>query len=83
MKLFVVVKDKGPVKRVVMFLTGREKKKYYAEPTDSEGYAELPVPAGQRYDITFLTLGRREITATVPRGGRTESIRQAAPALQA
>ena len=36
--------DKGPVKGVVMFLTGPDKKKYYAEPTDSTGYAELLVP---------------------------------------
>ena len=66
MKLFVVDKDKGPVKGVVMFLTGPDKKKYYAEPTDGEGYAELLVPVGQKYDITFLSLGRREIAATVP-----------------
>src|SRR4051812_14156960 len=66
MKLFVVDKDKGPVKGVVMFLTGPDKKKYYAEPTDSTGYAELLVPVGQRYDVTFLSLGRHEIAATVP-----------------
>src|SRR3954469_7544632 len=66
MKLFVVDKDKGPVKGVVIFLTGPDKKKYYAEPTDSEGYTEVLVPVGQRYDVTFLSLGRREIAATVP-----------------
>jgi outer membrane protein OmpA-like peptidoglycan-associated protein len=66
MKLFVVDKDKGPVKGVVIFLTGPDKTKYYAEPTDSEGYAEVLVPVGRRYDITYLSLGRREIAATVP-----------------
>jgi len=66
MKLFVVDKDKGPVKGVVVFLTGPDKTKYYADPTDSEGYAEVLVPVGQRYDVTFLSLGRREIAATVP-----------------
>ncbi len=66
MKLFVVDKDKGPVKGVVIFLTGPDKTKYYAEPTDSEGYAELLVPVGKTYDITYLSLGRREIAATVP-----------------
>jgi OmpA-OmpF porin, OOP family len=66
MKMFVIDKDKGPVKGVVIFLTGPDKTKYYAEPTDSEGYAELLVPVGKRYDITFLSLGRREIAATVP-----------------
>jgi OOP family OmpA-OmpF porin len=66
MKLFVVDKDKGPIKGVVIFLTGPDKKKYYTEPTDSEGYAEVLVPVGQRYDVTYLSLGRREIAATVP-----------------
>src|ERR1700753_1459537 len=66
MKLFVVDKDKGPVKGVVIFLTGPDKTKYYAEPTDSEGYAEVLVPVGQRYDVTYLSLGRGEIAATVP-----------------
>ena len=66
MKLFVVDKDKGPVKGVVIFLTGPDKTKYYAEPTDSEGYTEMLVPVGKRYDVTYLSLGRREIAATVP-----------------
>jgi len=66
MKLFVVDKDKGPVKGVVVFLTGPDKKKYYAEPTDSTGYTEVLVPVGQRYDVTYLSLGRHEIAATVP-----------------
>jgi outer membrane protein OmpA-like peptidoglycan-associated protein len=66
MKLFVVDKDKGPVKGVVIFLTGPDKTKYYTDATDSEGYAEVLVPVGQRYDVTYLSLGRREIAATVP-----------------
>jgi outer membrane protein OmpA-like peptidoglycan-associated protein len=66
MRLFVVDKEKGPVTGVVIFLTGPDKKKYYTEPTDSEGYAEVLVPAGQKYDVTYLSLGRREIAASVP-----------------
>ena len=66
MKLIVVDKDKGPVKGVVIFLTGPDKKKYYTDATDSEGYAEVLVPVGQTYDVTYLSLGRREIAATVP-----------------
>jgi OmpA-OmpF porin, OOP family len=66
MKLFVVDKDKGPLKGVVVFLTGPDKTKYYAEPTDSTGYTELLVPVGKTYDITYLSLGRHEIAATVP-----------------
>jgi outer membrane protein OmpA-like peptidoglycan-associated protein len=66
MKLFVVDKDKGPVKGVVIFMTGPDKTKYYAEPTDSAGYTEMLVPVGKKYDITYLSLGRHEIAATVP-----------------
>jgi outer membrane protein OmpA-like peptidoglycan-associated protein len=66
MKLFVVDKDKGPIKGVGVFMTGPDKTKYYAEPTDSAGYTELLVPVGKTYDITFLSLGRHEIAATVP-----------------
>jgi len=66
MKLFVVDRDKGPIKGVVIFLTGPDKKKYYTDATDGEGYAEVLVPVGQRYDVTYLSLGRREIAATVP-----------------
>jgi outer membrane protein OmpA-like peptidoglycan-associated protein len=65
-KMFVIDKDKGPVKGVVIFLTGPDKTKYYTEPTDSAGYAEVLVPVGKRYDITYLSLGRHEIAATVP-----------------
>ena len=78
MKLFVVDKDKGPVKGVVIFFTGPDKTKYYAaEPTDSEGYAEPLVPVGKTYDVTYLSLGRGGDSGDGSRGGRTESIRQA------
>jgi outer membrane protein OmpA-like peptidoglycan-associated protein len=66
MKLFVVDKDKGPVKGIVIFLTGPDKTKYYTDATDSEGYAEVLVPVGKTYEVTFLRLGRRDIAATVP-----------------
>ena len=66
MKLFVVDKDKGPIKGVVIYLTGPDKTKYYTDATDSEGYAEVLVPVGRRYDVTYLSLGRKEIAATVP-----------------
>ncbi len=66
MKLFVVDKDKGPVKGVVIFLTGPDKTKHYADATDSAGYTELLVPVDQKYDVTYLSLGRRQIAATVP-----------------
>ena len=66
MKLFVVDKDKGPIKGVVIFLTGPDKTKYYTDATDSEGYAEVLVPVGQKYDVTYLSLSRHEIAASVP-----------------
>ena len=82
MKLFVVDKDKGPVKGVVIFLTGPDKTKYYAEPTDAEGYAEVLVPVGR--NTTSPTESRPAgDRGHGSRGGRTESIRQADPALQA
>ena len=65
MKFFVIDKDKGPVKDVVISLTAPDGKKYYAEETDAEGYAEVLVPVGQKYEITYLALGRKDIAATV------------------
>jgi outer membrane protein OmpA-like peptidoglycan-associated protein len=66
MKFFVIDKDKGPVKGVVICLASPTGEKYYTEETDEEGYAEVLVPVGQKYDVTYLSLGsRREIAATV------------------
>jgi outer membrane protein OmpA-like peptidoglycan-associated protein len=65
MKFFVIDKDKGPVKDVVISLTAPDGKKYYAEETDAEGYAEVLVPVGQKYEITYLALGRKDIAASV------------------
>jgi outer membrane protein OmpA-like peptidoglycan-associated protein len=65
MKLIVVDKDKGPVQGIVVSLTAPDGTKYYTEETDAEGYAEVLVPVGQKYDLTYLSLGRRDIAATV------------------
>lgn len=65
MKLFVVEKDKGPVKGAVVVLTSPQGAKYYTEETDAEGYAEVLVPVGQKYEITYLSLGRKDIAASV------------------
>lgn len=65
MKFFVVDKDKGPVKGVVISLAAPDGKKYYADETDIEGYAEVLVPVGQKYEITYLSLGRKDIAANV------------------
>ena len=65
MKFFVIEKDKGPVKDVVICLTSPSGATYYTEETDAEGYAEVLVPVGQKYDVTYLSLGRKDMAATV------------------
>jgi outer membrane protein OmpA-like peptidoglycan-associated protein len=65
LKFFVIDKDKGPIKGIVISLTAPDGKKYYTEETDADGYAELLVPIGQKYDIVYLSLGRRDVAAKV------------------
>jgi outer membrane protein OmpA-like peptidoglycan-associated protein len=65
LKLFVIDKDKGPVKGVVICLTSPTGEKYYTEETDEVGYGEVLVPVGQKYDMSYLSLGRVEIATTV------------------
>jgi outer membrane protein OmpA-like peptidoglycan-associated protein len=65
MKFVVIEKDKGPVKGVVICLTSPLGTKYFTEETDAEGYAEVLVPVAQKYDVTYLSLGRRDVAATV------------------
>jgi OOP family OmpA-OmpF porin len=64
-RFIVIDKDKGPVKGVVVVLTSPPGNKYYTEETDAEGYAEALVPVGQKYELTYLSLGRKDIAATV------------------
>lgn len=66
MKFFVVDKDKGPVPGIVIALTGADGSKHYTEETDAQGYAEVLVPVGQKYELVYLSLGRQDIAATVP-----------------
>jgi len=65
LRFILVDKDKGPIKGTVVALAAPDGKKYYAEETDGDGYTELLVPIGQKYDITYLSLGIREIAAQV------------------
>lgn len=66
MRLYVVDREKKePVKHVVISLTAPDGKKYYTEETDADGYAEVLVPVGQKYEITYLSLGRKAIAASV------------------
>lgn len=65
MKLFVIDKEKGPIKGVVICLTAPNSTQYCTEETDAEGYAEVLVPVGQKYDVTYLSLGGGDIATTV------------------
>jgi OOP family OmpA-OmpF porin len=65
MKFVVIDKEKGPIKGVVITLTGPSGTTYYTEETDAEGYAEVLVPVGVKYDVAYLSLGRKDVAATV------------------
>src|SRR5262245_47459664 len=58
-------KEKGPVQGVGIALTSPGCFQYYTEETDADGYAEVLVPVGQKYELTYLSLGRKEIAASV------------------
>jgi len=64
-RFFVVDKNKGPVKGVVISLTDPSGKKYVTGETDAEGFVEVLLPIGKSYDLLFLSLGRRNIVAKV------------------
>jgi outer membrane protein OmpA-like peptidoglycan-associated protein len=65
LKFIVVDKDKGPTRGVVIALAAPDGKKYYTEETDADGYAEVLVPVSTKYDLVYLSLGRREIAMNV------------------
>lgn len=65
MRLFVVNPDTGPIPGIVIKMTGPDDTSYYTDETDSQGYAEVLVPVGQRYEIEYLSLGRRSTMANV------------------
>jgi outer membrane protein OmpA-like peptidoglycan-associated protein len=65
LKFFVVDKEKGPIGGIVVSLAAPDGKKYYTDETNPEGYTELLVPIGQKYDVVYLSLGRRDIAASV------------------
>jgi len=66
MKFTVVDRDKGPIMGIVISMTAPDGKKYYTGETDADGYAEVLVPVGKKYDLVYLSLGRKNITARVP-----------------
>jgi len=67
-RLFVVTAEEVAIPGVVIKMTAPDGSTYFTEPTDSHGYAEVLVPADQRYEMEYLSLGRRNTTATVTVG---------------
>jgi outer membrane protein OmpA-like peptidoglycan-associated protein len=65
MRLFVVNPDTGPIPGIVIKMTAPDGTAYYTGETDSHGYAEVLVPIAQRYEMEYLSLGRRNTTAAV------------------
>jgi outer membrane protein OmpA-like peptidoglycan-associated protein len=65
MKFFVIDKEKGPIKGVVICLASATSAKYCTDETDAEGYGEVLVPVGQKYDVTYLSLGGGDIATSV------------------
>jgi outer membrane protein OmpA-like peptidoglycan-associated protein len=63
LKFFVVDLDKGPIPGIVVVLSAPGADKLYAPETDVEGYAEILVPIGRTYELTYLSLGRRDVAA--------------------
>jgi outer membrane protein OmpA-like peptidoglycan-associated protein len=64
-RFFVIDKDKGPIKGIVISLTSPTGQKFYTEETDAEGFAEVLVPIATTYDLVYLSLGRRSVAAQV------------------
>jgi outer membrane protein OmpA-like peptidoglycan-associated protein len=64
-RFFVIDKDKGPIAGIVISLTSPTGEKYYTGETDAEGFAEVLVPIGKKYDLVYLSLGRRDVAAKV------------------
>ncbi len=67
LRLFVVTKDdeQKPIEGIVIALIAPSGEKYYTEPTDAAGYAEVLVPIAQTYTLTYLSLGRKDVSAKV------------------
>lgn len=74
MRLFVTNPDTGPIPGIVIKMTAPNGQSYYTGETDSHGYGEVLVPIGQRYEMEYLSLGRRNTTASVevPNGPRQD-----------
>src|SRR6185436_6514731 len=61
----VTDKENGPIKGIVICLASANSTKYCTEETDADGYAEVLVPVGQKYDVTYLSLGGGDVATSV------------------
>ncbi|MFW6067184.1 MAG: OmpA family protein [Myxococcota bacterium] len=64
-RFFVIDRDEGPIEGIVIKLTAPDGSRYYTDETDAEGFAEVLVPVDAKYELTYLSLGRRDVTAHV------------------
>lgn len=64
-RLFVVDKDDKPIEGIAISLTSPTGKKFYTQETDASGFAEALLPIGQTYELTYLSLGPRNVNAKV------------------
>jgi outer membrane protein OmpA-like peptidoglycan-associated protein len=65
-KFFVINKeDSNPFAGIVIKLTSPTGATYFTQETDAKGYAETLVPIGQTYDLEYLSLGRKKVSARV------------------
>ncbi len=65
MRLFVEDGEATPIPGIVIKLVAPDGTAFYTRETDSQGYAEVLVPVNQRYQIEYLSLGRRNTSASV------------------
>ena len=65
LRFFVVDPDAGALQGIVIKLEGADGRVYYTDETDAQGYAEVLVNPGQRYDLEYLSLGRTTTAAHV------------------
>jgi len=65
MKFTVTDKENGPIKGVVICLASATSAKFCTDETDADGYAEVLVPVGQKYDVTYLSLGGGDVATSV------------------
>lgn len=65
MKFTVTDKENGPIKGIVICLNSPANTKYCTDETDAEGYAEVLVPVGAKYDVTYLSLNGGDVATSV------------------